>query len=148
MLGIFEKLDMMVDPSNVEDYHCIRSSKGPKKVIVKLSGRKEANKICLSKKSLTGMNLSSLGVNSTVYIKDSLCTYCKMLWGKCRKLFLNKYIHSFWVTNGIKLKTVENGRVYAVTHRNDLEELFPVALFNNYVTHRGWVGLSLFCDVA
>ena len=85
------------------------------------------------------MNLSSLGVNSTVYINDSLCTYCKMLWGKCRKLFLNKYIHSFWVTNGIKLKTVENGRVYAVTHRNDLEELFPVALFNNYVTHSGWV---------
>ena len=49
-----------------------------------------------------------------------------MLWGKCRKLLLNKYIHSFWVTSGtVKLKTVENGRVYAVTHRNDLEELFP-----------------------
>ena len=30
------------------------------------------------------------------------------------------------MTNGtIKLKTVENGRVYAVTHQNDLMELFP-----------------------
>ena len=30
------------------------------------------------------------------------------------------------MTNGtIKLKTVENGRVYAVTHQNDLVELFP-----------------------
>ena len=30
------------------------------------------------------------------------------------------------MTNGtIKLKTVENGRVYVVTHRNDLVELFP-----------------------
>ena len=49
-----------------------------------------------------------------------------MLWGKCRKLLLNKYIHSFWVTKGtIKLKTVENGRVFAVTHQNDLEELLP-----------------------
>ena len=49
-----------------------------------------------------------------------------MLWGKYRKLSLNKYIHSFSVTNGtIKLKTVENGRVYSVTHRNDLVELFP-----------------------
>ena len=46
--------------------------------------------------------------------------------GKCRKLFLNKYINFFRVTNDtIKLKTIENGRVYDVTHRNDLEELFP-----------------------
>ena len=72
------------------------------------------------------MNLSSLGINSVVYINDSLCTYCKMLWGQCRKLLLNKWIPSFWVTNGtIKFKTVENGRVLAVTHWNDLVELFP-----------------------
>ena len=116
----------MVDPSNLEDCHWIKSSKGPKKVIVKLSRRKDANKICLLKKGLKVMNLSSLGINSTVYINDSLCTYYKVLWGKCRKLLLNKYIHSFWVTNGtIKLKTVEYGRVYAATHRNNLVELFP-----------------------
>ena len=49
-----------------------------------------------------------------------------MLWGKCRKLLFSKYIHSFWVKNGtIKLKTVDNGRAHAVTHRNDLVELFP-----------------------
>ena len=53
-----------------------------------------------------------------------------MLWDKRRKLLLNKYIPYFWVTNGtIKLKTVENGRVYAVTHQNDLVELFP----DNYI---------------
>ena len=72
------------------------------------------------------MNLSSLGINSTVYINDSLCTYYKMLWSKCKKPLLNKYIYSFWVTNRtIKLKTVENGRVYAIIHRKDLVELFP-----------------------
>ena len=115
----------MVDLSNVEDCHWIKSSKGPKKVIVKLSRRKDANKICLLKKGLKGMNLSSLGINSTVYINDSLCNYYKMLWGKCWKLLLNKYIYSFWVTNGtIKLKTMENGQVYAITCRNDLVELF------------------------
>ena len=115
----------MVDPSNVKDCQWIKSNKGPKKVIVKLSRREDANKICVSNKGLKGMNLSPFGINSTVYINDSLCTYYKMLRGKCRKLQLNKYIHSFWATNGtIKLKTVGNGRVYAVTYRNDLEELF------------------------
>ena len=115
---------MLVDPSNIDDCHWIKPSKGAK-VIVKLSRRKDANKIRLLKKGLKGMNLSSLGISSAVYINHSLCTYYKM-WRKCRKLLSNKYIHSFWVTNGtVKLKTDENGRVYAITHRNDLVELFP-----------------------
>ena len=37
MLGIFGKLDVIMDLSNVEDYHWIKSSKVPKRVIVKLS---------------------------------------------------------------------------------------------------------------
>ena len=126
VLGIFEKLNLTVDPSSVEHCHWIKPSKGAKKVIVKLSRRKDYNKIRLLKKGLKGINLSSLGINSVVYINDSLCTCYKMLWGKCRKLLLNKYFHSFWVTNGtVKLKTVENEPVYAVTHRDDLVELFP-----------------------
>ena len=111
MLGIFEKLDVMLDPSNV-DCHWIKPSKGAKKVTVKLSRRKDANKIRLLKKDLKSMNLSSLSINSAVYINDSLCIYYKMLWGKCRKLLSNKYIDSFWMTNGTnKLKTVENEQV-------------------------------------
>ena len=95
VLSIFEKLDVMVDPSNVEDCHWIKSSKDPKKVIVKLSTRKNASKISLSKKCLKDINLSSLGINSMVYINDSLCTHYKMLCTKCRNFSLNKYIHSF-----------------------------------------------------
>ena len=72
------------------------------------------------------MNLSSLSINSAVYINDSSCIYYKILRGKCRKLLSNKYIHSFWVINGtIKLKTIENEQVYAVTHQNNLVKLFP-----------------------
>ena len=71
VLDIFENLDVMVDPSNIEDCHWIKSSKGPKKVIVKLSRRKDAKKIIrLSSKGLKGMNLPSLGINSSVYIND------------------------------------------------------------------------------
>ena len=95
VLSIFEKLDVMVDPGNVEDCHWIKPSKGAKKVIVKLSRRKDANKIRLLKKSLKGMNLSSLGINSAVYINDSLCSYYKMLSGKCRK-FLSLFLGDKW----------------------------------------------------
>ena len=85
------------DPSNIEECHCIKSSK-----------------IRLLWKGLKGMNMTSQGINSLVYSNDSLCTFYKMLWGKSagiQEISLNKYIHSFWVTNGtIKLKTVENGQ--------------------------------------
>ena len=72
LLGVFEKLEFMVDPSNVEDCNWIKSSKGPKKVIVKLCRRDDTKNIRSLKKSLEGMNLSSLGIKSLVYINDSL----------------------------------------------------------------------------
>ena len=99
---------------------------GPKRVIVKVSKHKGASKIRSSKRKLKDMDLTSIGINNPVYINDSLCTYYKMLWRKCKSLRMNKLIHSFWVTNGsIRLRTVENGRTNVITHLSDLEKLFP-----------------------
>ena len=75
MLGIFEKLDVMVDPSNVEDCHWIKPSKGAKKVIVKLSRRKDANKIRLLKKGLNDMDavLTRRSTSTIVYVPITKC---------------------------------------------------------------------------
>ena len=43
VLKIFEKLEVKVDPSNVEDCHWISSKIGLKRVIVKVSKRKDAS---------------------------------------------------------------------------------------------------------
>ena len=126
VLKIFEKLEVNVDPTNVKDCHWISSKNGPKRVIVKVSKRKDGFKIRSSKRKLKDMDLTSIGINNPVYINDSLCTYYKMLWRKCKSLRMNKLIHSFWVTNGsIRLRTVENGRTNVITHLSNLEELFP-----------------------
>ena len=75
---------------------------------------------------MKGMDLSLIGIRSPVYLIDSLCKYYKMLWRKCKKLCVNKFIHSFWVSNGsIRLKLPDNERSYMITHISDLEELFP-----------------------
>ena len=72
------------------------------------------------------MDLSSIGDGSPVYINDSLCKYYEMLWRKCKKLCANKFIHSFWVSNGsIRSKLSDNEKLYIITHINDFEELFP-----------------------
>ena len=126
VLKIFQKLEVNVDPSNVEDYHWISSKNGPKRVIVKVSKRKDASKTRSSKRKLKDMYLTSVGINNPVYINDSLCTYYKMLWRKCKSLRMNKLIHSFWVTNGsIRLRAADNGRTNLITHLSDLEKLFP-----------------------
>ena len=109
---------MNIDSKNVEDYRWIKTQ-GPKKVAIKFSKRKHANKVRTEKKKLKGKNLASLGMNKPIYINDSL-------WAKCKKLRDNQVIHAFWISNGsIKLKVSETGNVHTVTHDVDLEELFP-----------------------
>ena len=126
-LNIFRKLDVEIDSSNIEDCHWL-PSKGPKRAIIKFSKRKDANRIRHCKKNLKGMDLTSLGISSPVFINDSLCQYYKMLWRKCKNLLTNKFVDSFWVSNGsIRLRVENQNRPCAcvITHISDLDVLFP-----------------------
>ena len=49
-LKTFDKLDMITDPSNIEDCHLLKSN-GPKKVIIKFARHKGANLIQQTKTS-------------------------------------------------------------------------------------------------
>ena len=71
------------------------SSFGPKKIIIKMSRLKDADKIQRTKKKRKGLDLSLIGINSAVFINDSLCWYYNNLWAKCKKLWLIKFIHGF-----------------------------------------------------
>ena len=73
-LYFFRKLDVEIDSSNIKDCHWL-PSKGPKHAIIKFSKRKDANRIRHCKKTLKGMDLTSLGISSPVFINDSLCQY-------------------------------------------------------------------------
>ena len=50
VLGIFKKLEVMMDPSNAENCHWTKCSKGSKKVIKKLSRHNGTSKVLSSKK--------------------------------------------------------------------------------------------------
>ena len=91
-----------------------------------MSRRKDADKIRRANNILKGLDLSSIGINSAVFINDSLCRYYKNPRAKCKKLWLKKFIHGFSTSNGsIILKLTESGNVRFVTHDVNLEELFP-----------------------
>ena len=70
--------------------------------------------------------MSSTSIDSAVFINDSLYRYYKNLWAKCKKLWLNKFVHGFWTSNGsIRLKLNDTGNVHVITHDADLEVFFP-----------------------
>ena len=126
VLKLLGKIDVEVHPDHIEACHWKKYNAGLKKVIIKISRRKDADKIRRAKKKLKGLNFSSIGINLAVYINDSLCRYYKDLWAKCKKLWLNKFIHGFCTSNGsIRSKLTETGNVRVITHDADLEELFP-----------------------
>ena len=123
VLKVLEEL-YVLDPSNVEYCHWV-ASRTSKMVIIKLSRCKDANKMRRVKKSLKNLNLSSLWIKNRVFINDSLCSYYKMLWSKCKNLSSNKSIYIFRVLNGsFRLKIGENDRVNIITHLSDLDEIF------------------------
>ena len=84
VLKLFEKLDLMVDSANVADCHWIKTINSSKKVLIKLSKRKNAAKIRSSNKELKGMDLLSLGTRDEVCINNSSCKYYKLLRKKCK----------------------------------------------------------------
>ena len=87
--------------------------------------RKDAEKIKLNKKKLKNIGHKKIGLSSgmKVFINESMCGYYKLLQSKCKKIFLEKKIHSFWVTNGtVKIKLL-NDQVRSITHEVDLSAL-------------------------
>ena len=103
-----------------------KTSNGFKKVIIKLSKRKDAVKIRSSKNKLKWMNLSPNGIRGKVYINDSLCKYHKFLWKNLKACSQTNLLTTFGLLMvPWRLKAVENVRVHVITHLTDLKELFP-----------------------
>ena len=99
VLGLLSKYYTLVDPSNVEDCHQLKSTNNaPQKVIIKLSKQKDMYRVLKAKPSLKNVNLNGTGTppGTPIFVNQSLCS-----WSKCKRLWLNKVIESFWVPKGL-----------------------------------------------
>ena len=113
--GVLRGIVVEVDLENIESYlqeERKKERKGNKgKVIRKLSKREDADKIILNKKKLKNIDHIKIGLSSgtKVFINKSLCGYYKLFWLVCKKLFLEKKIASFLVTNvTVKIKLLSD----------------------------------------
>ena len=111
VLTVLSKLDVNIDPANVEACHWLKSNNKGKKAILKLSRRKDSDEIRRVRSKLKTTDLKPIGITTPVYINDRLCFYYKKLWSKCKKLWFNKFIFGYWVSN-VPIKT----RIYPNVH--------------------------------
>ena len=106
---VFKKIDSAVKSKNIEACHRIKTKHGGRRVIVRLSKRRDEDRISKNKNKLKSTDLSSLNVQGPVYINDSLCNCYKSLWSKFKRLRDDNFVHRFWVTNGlIRIRVTES----------------------------------------
>ena len=90
--GVLRGIDAKVETENIGLCHLLKGKGSKGRFILKLSKRKDAEKIKLNKKKLKNIDHKKIGLSSgtKVLINESLCGYYKLLWSKCEKLFLEK----------------------------------------------------------
>ena len=82
-------------------------------------------KVVGQRKKLKSLNLSLIGINSALFLNNSLCQNYKNLWEKSKKLWPDKFVDGFWTYNcSMRSKITETSIVCLIAH-DDLEEFFP-----------------------
>ena len=122
---VFDKLGVHVEGKDIQAYHCLKDNG---RVIIKLFNRKDSLQVLRVKKDLRSLDLTELDFpeGTRIFINESLCTYYRGLWNKCKKLKGIDKLHVFFVSNGtIKVKILENDRAKPITHAADLKKMFP-----------------------
>ena len=126
VIALFGKIGWDISEGNIESCHRYNRHGN---VIVKLSKRKDIQKILQNKKDLKSFRLSDIGLSGTskVYINISLCPYYRKLWSKAKLLKSKGKIYSFHVSNGgtVKIKINEGSTAIPITHEDDFHVHFP-----------------------
>ena len=121
VLELFRKVNVLIDPSKVEDCHRLKfNNNAPQKVIMKLSKRKHVYCVLKAKSSFKNAGVTKNGIPPHI-CKSFLCSYYKFLRSKCKKLWVNKVIESFWLSKGSCRSRLINNSVKIITHIDDLK---------------------------
>ena len=66
VLTVLSKLDVNIDPANVEACHCLKSNNKGKRAILQPSRQKDSDEICRVRNKLKTIDLKSIGITTPV----------------------------------------------------------------------------------
>ena len=92
--SILGDIDVVCDSNNIEDCHRIKGDR----TIIEFSSRRKSSEVLNKKKKLKNLDIEKYGINdgSRIYINESLCPYYRGLLGKCKGLWQDKVVASFY----------------------------------------------------
>lgn len=130
VLNVLNEIDVHVDPKFVVACHRLpsKSSTKSKTTIVRFVNRRICESAFTNRNKLKHFDRTAVGFDQNVnlYINDSLCPFIKRLAWKCRILKKEKKIVDTWSIKGkVFIRQEENKKGIAISHDQDLEELFP-----------------------
>ena len=117
--SILGDIDLVCDSNDIEHCHRIKGDK----TIIKFSCRRKSSEVLNKKKKLKNLDIGKYGLNdgSRIYINECHCPYYRGLWDKCKGLWQDKVITSFYTIKGIlRVKKSEHDKPVAITHYEDL----------------------------
>ena len=84
-----------------------------------MSKRKYVYQVLKAKTSLKNADLSVTDISPgrPIFVIKSVRRYYKRLWSKCKKLWLNKVVESFWVSKGSCQIRLFDKSVKVITHK-------------------------------
>ena len=122
-LEIISRAGVNVHNENVEGCHRIGRNNA---TILKFSRRKDCYATLKVRKEISNMKFNDINIHEKIYVNQSLCPYYKTLRWRCKKMWENELIHSFWVYNSkIFIRINANGDMFEISHENDIIDLFP-----------------------
>ena len=94
--SVFNRIGIAVNPDDIEACHRLYNDK---KTIVKFSRRKLCQQVLRVKKELKNVDPSEFDFpeGTAIFINESLCSYYKMLWNKCKKLWRKINLHVLYL---------------------------------------------------
>ena len=95
--SVFNRIGVAINPDDIEACHRLHNDK---ETIVKFSRCKLWKQVLREKKELKNVDPSKFDLpkGSALFINESLCSFYKMLWNKCKKLWQkNIYIHILYL---------------------------------------------------
>ena len=93
---VFNGIGVTVNPDDIEACHKFYNEK---KTIVRFSKHKLCQQVLREKKELKNVDPSELDFpeGTAIFINESLCSYYKKLWDKCKKLWEKINIHVLYL---------------------------------------------------
>ena len=123
--AVFQEIGVDICDRDIQACHSLEDKD---RTIITFTNRKDCLRILRIKTQFKDLDAAAVDLpeGTKIYVSESLCSYYRGIWSKCKKLRDKQKVHQYYAINGlIYLQIEESGQAKIITHMTDLQNLFP-----------------------